>query len=218
MIIKVCDHTEVMTPKIKICGLMKDCDVDYINEAHPDYVGFIFAHTRREISAEDARRFRRKLAEGIQAVGVFVDEESERAVRLLREGIIDIVQLHGHEDAAYVEALKRKTGCLVIKALNPKTGQREGRYEDYVKAGVDYFLFDNGNVALAGGTGKTFDWSLIPDGNHPFFLAGGLHAGNIEDAIYSVKPYAVDISSGVETDGVKDRGKILEIVRRVRNV
>lgn len=204
-------------PKIKICGLMKDCDVDYINESYPDYVGFIFAHTRREISAEDARRFRRKLAEGIQAVGVFVDEEPERVVWLLQEGIIDIAQLHGHEDAAYVEALKRKTGCLVVKALSPETGQREESYEDYVKAGADYFLFDSGNAALAGGTGKTFDWSLIPDGNHPFFLAGGLHAGNIEDAIYSVKPYAVDISSGVETDGVKDRDKILEIVRRVRN-
>lgn len=205
-------------PKIKICGLMQDCDVEYVNEARPDYVGFVFAPTRREVSGGDARRFRRALAGGIQAAGVFVDAEREKVAWLLGEGIIDIAQLHGHEDAAYVEWLKRETGRPVIKALHPGKGQGEGSYGDYVKAGVDYFLFDSSSPGLAGGTGKTFDWGLIPQGEHPFFLAGGLHAGNVAEAIRAVSPYAVDISSGVETDGRKDRDKILEIVRRIRNV
>lgn len=206
--------------KIKICGLMRDCDVDSVNEAHPDYVGFVFAHTRREITAEDARRFRRNLAAGIQAVGVFVDEEREKLAWLLQEGIIDIAQLHGQEDAAYAEWLKVRTGCEIIKALHPEKmlHQSGTDCEDYVKAGVDYFLFDSGSRTQAGGTGKTFDWSLIPEGEHPFFLAGGLHTGNVEEAIRTAAPYAVDISSGTETNGEKDRDKILEIVRKIRRM
>ena len=202
--------------RIKICGLMRDCDADYVNEAHPDYVGFVFAHTRREITAEDARRFRDRLVADIQAVGVFVDEEKEKAAWLLQEGIIQIAQLHGQEDAAYVEWLKACTGCEIIKALHPEKGLGADRYEDYVKAGVDYFLFDSSTPVSVGGTGKTFDWKLVPEGNLPFFLAGGLRAGNVEEAIRTVMHYGVDISSGVETDGKKDRDKILEIVKRIR--
>lgn len=209
---------EEIMPKIKICGLMRDCDVDFINEARPDYIGFVFAHTRREISVEDARRFREHMAAGILAVGVFVDEEPGRVAWLLQEGIIDIAQLHGHEDAAYVEWLKEHTKSPVIKALHPGKEQGEGSYGEYVRAGVDYFLFDSSSATMVGGTGKTFDWNLIPGGRHPFFLAGGLHAGNVEEAVRRVQPYAVDISSGVETGGMKDRDKILEIVRRIRNV
>ncbi len=211
--------------RIKICGLMRDCDVDYVNEACHEYVGFVFAHTRREISAETAGRFRRNLRKEIQAVGVFVDEEPERVVWLLQEGIIDIAQLHGRESAAYVEQLKKRTGSMLIKALHPEqitaetdVRQEKDIYADYIRAGVDYFLFDSRSATMVGGTGKTFDWRLIPEGNHPFFLAGGLQTDNIEAALQAVHPYAVDISSGVETDGAKDREKILEIVRRIRNV
>ncbi len=203
--------------KIKICGLMHDCDVDFVNEALPDYAGFVFAPTRREISVKDARRFREKLAVGITAVGVFVDKEPEQVAWLLGEGIIQMAQLHGQEDAAYVEWLKIRTGCPVIKALHPERGTSMALYGDYVKAGIDYFLFDSGGAALPGGTGRTFDWELVPQGNCPFFLAGGLHTGNIAEALRRVSPYGVDISSGVETDGRKDRDKILEIVRRVKN-
>ena len=128
--------------KIKICGLMHDCDVDFVNEALPDYAGFVFAPTRREISVKDARRFREKLAVGITAVGVFVDKEPEQVAWLLGEGIIQMAQLHGQEDAAYVEWLKIRTGCPVIKALHPERGTGMALYGDYVKAGVDYFLFD----------------------------------------------------------------------------
>lgn len=205
-------------PKIKICGLMRDCDVDYVNEACPEYVGFVFAHTRREISADTARRFRRNLRKEIQSAGVFVNEEPERVAWLLGEGIIHIAQLHGDEDAAYVERIKKETGCVVIKALHPETIPDQAVYGEYIGAGVDYFLFDSRSSTQVGGTGKVFDWSLIPDRMHPFFLAGGLHAGNVEEAVRTVSPYAVDISSGVETDGYKDREKILEIVRRIRNV
>lgn len=212
--------------KIKICGLRRDCDADYVNEACPEYAGFVFAHTRREIAVEDARRLRRKLRKGIQAVGVFVDEEREHVSWLLQEGIIDIAQLHGRESAEYVEWLKRNTGCVVIKALHPDTPagtqstliEVQGFYQEYIEAGVDYFLFDSSSCTQAGGTGRVFDWSLIPEGEHPFFLAGGLNADNVQEAIRTVSPYAVDISSGVETDGCKDGRKISEIVRRIRNV
>ncbi len=222
--------------KIKICGLRRECDVGYVNEACPEYVGFVFANTRRRITVEDARRLKRNLRKEIQAVGVFVEEEREKVAWMLQEGIIDIAQLHGGEPAEYAEWLKRNTGCPVIKALHPEEIgrsmpynvksctqiqiQNQGRdfYREYIEAGVDYFLFDSGSRTQAGGTGKVFDWSLIPEGGHPFFLAGGLNAGNVEEAVRAVSPYAVDISSGVETDGCKDREKILEIVRRIRNV
>lgn len=213
--------------KIKICGLKRDCDVDFVNEACPEYVGFVFAHSRREISAEAAKRLRGRLKKEIRAVGVFVNEEEERIAWLLKEGIIDAVQLHGGEDAAYVARLKEMTGCEVIKALCPGNlagdegfrARRKGTdvCEEYIRAGTDYLLFDSIRPMQAGGTGQTFDWSLIPKGNYPFFLAGGLHAGNAAEAIRAVSPYAIDVSSGAETNGVKDKEKILEIVRRVRN-
>ncbi len=192
--------------------------MDYVNEAHPDYIGFVFAPSRREIAAAEAKRLRKRMAADIQVVGVFVNEQPQRILDLLQAGIIDIVQLHGQEDATYVEHLKKKSGCGIIKAMRPDREADMGSYRTYEAAGVDYFLFDSGSHSQPGGTGKTFDWSLIPQVSHPWFLAGGLNADNVEAAIKSQRPYAVDISSGVETEGYKDREKILEIVRRIRNV
>lgn len=205
-------------PKIKICGLTRDCDIDYINEAHPDYIGFVFAHSRREIAAQDAKRLRSRIVEGIEAVGVFVNESTERVESLLKEGIIDIAQLHGQEDVDYVKRLKEQTGCCIIKAMHPEKEADSSIYARYEKAGVDYFLFDSSSCSQVGGTGKTFNWQKIPQVSLPWFLAGGLYAENVEYAISQVQPYALDISSGVETEGYKDREKILEIVRRIRNV
>jgi phosphoribosylanthranilate isomerase len=214
--------------KIKICGLFREQDIEYVNEAIPDYVGFVFAQSRRRVTAEEAEALKRRLDPRIQAVGVFRDAAPEEPVRLLRAGVIDIAQLHGDEDEEYVVSLKAEAGKPVIKAI------RVDKAEDIAAAQsnpADFLLLDHGT----GGTGKTFDWSLIgsigygPDAiRKPFFLAGGIYAGNLEQAMktgvpssakpYAARPYAIDVSSGAETGGVKDRDKILELVRRVRNV
>lgn len=209
---------KILPPKIKICGLTRDCDIDYINEAQPDYIGFVFAPARREISEKEAQRLRGRIAEGIQAVGVFVDAPIEWVVKLKQEGVIDIAQLHGSETVEYVKRLKEQTDCCMIKAMHPERGSDKSLYEQYEKAGIDYFLFDSHSRIQVGGTGQIFDWNKIPQVSRPWFLAGGLHVGNVESAIVQLRPYALDISSGVETDGFKDREKILEIIRRIRNV
>ena len=197
--------------KIKICGLFRREDIEYMNEALPDYIGFVFARSRRQVTAEQAERLRKKLDAGIQTVGVFVDAPMEDAVSLLKNGVIDIVQLHGNEDEAYMMRLKAQTHSQIIKAI------RVERAEDILNAQqcpADFLLLDHG----AGGTGEAFDWKLIQECRKPYFLAGGIHAGNIDQAMESGNPFAIDLSSGVETDGVKDKDKILEIIRRVRNV
>lgn len=194
--------------KIKICGIKRECDIDYINEALPDYTGFVFAKSRRQVSFDVAAKLRSRLNKSITPVGVFVNAPIDEICFLHREGIIDIAQLHGQEDALYIEKLKEKIDCPLIKALKI---DKDFDRSILSTLNVDYFLFDNG----AGGTGKTFDWSLMPKTKKPFFLAGGLNIKNIDAAI-SQHPFAVDLSSGVETDGLKDREKILEIVSRIR--
>ena len=185
--------------KIKICGLSRECDIDYVNEALPDYAGFVFAESRRKVSADQAYALKRRLDPAITAVGVFVDQDITFISELLKSGIIDIAQLHGQEDDEFISSV----GAPVIKAV------RTGEKFDYSS---DYLLFDSPSA----GSGKTFDWGLIPNTEKPFFLAGGINIGNISAAMETA-PYAIDVSSGVETGGVKDRDKILEIVRSVRN-
>lgn len=208
-----------MAVKIKICGLTRDCDIDYVNQAGPDYAGFVFAKSRRQVSADRAGWLRKRLAPGIRAVGVFVDEEPEYVAALVRAGIIDGVQLHGEESRDYVRTLKEQAGCTVIKAmhLDARTVLRR-ELDGYAAAGADFFLFDSGCSAGMGGTGQTFDWGLIPEIPYPYFLAGGLDLENVEKAMAAAPAWGLDVSSGAETGGVKDRDKILEIVRRVRNV
>ncbi len=186
--------------KIKICGLFRDCDIDFVNEACPDYIGFVFAKSRRQISVEQAALLRKKLNPQISAVGVFVNEDVNIINRAVAEKIIDIVQLHGNENEDYIS----KVNAPIIKAV--KIG-------DQIPQNADYILFD-GAVA---GSGHTFDWSLLPQTHKPFFLAGGINMNNVQKAMETVKPYAIDLSSGVETDGFKDKNKILEIVRAIRN-
>lgn len=196
--------------KIKICGLFRPEDIEYVNEAIPDYIGFVFAKSRRQVTADQAAQLRKNLNAGIQTVGVFVNAPVEFAASLLKSGVIDIVQLHGSEDEEYMERLRSKTGCQMIKAIRVNT------LEDIAAAQnnpADFLLLDHGS----GGTGEAFNWELVRGCKKPFFLAGGIHAGNINQAMETGTPFAIDLSSGVETDGVKDKDKILEIVRRVRN-
>ena len=198
--------------KLKICGLFREEDIDYANEAMPDYVGFVFAPSRRQLTAMQASALRIRLREGIAPVGVFVDAPVESIAALYKEGIIALAQLHGHEDAAYIAALKRLCPAPLIKAVRITTGDTQHVLS---MDAVDFFLFDNG----AGGTGQAFDWSILPGITarlrKPYFLAGGLNGENIAAAL-AFKPFAIDVSSGAETNGVKDRAKMLRLVQQVR--
>ena len=196
--------------KIKICGLKRPEDIIYVNEAKPDYAGFIIEvpKSSRNVTEDQVRELTAKLDPDIISVGVFVNAVPERVEKLLLKGTIHIAQLHGQEDEAYIKRIRKNTGHQVIKAFSVKTAQD---IENALNSPADYILFDQGS----GGTGRTFDWSLIPDIKRPFFLAGGLGADNLETAIRTIHPYAVDLSSSVETDGVKDRDKILEAVQRM---
>lgn len=190
--------------KIKICGLKRLEDIKYANELVPDFVGFILSDGfKRSIKPQQAVQLKAKLSDNIKAVGVFVDEPAEAVDCFLRPGVIDIVQLHGGETPEFCS----KINAPVIKMLKPTDFDKISQYEPY----VDYFLFDSGT-----GTGKTFDWSKIPKTQKPFFLAGGLNKENIPLAIKTVNPYAVDLSSCVETDGCKDYIKIKEVMECVR--
>ncbi|MCH5317325.1 MAG: phosphoribosylanthranilate isomerase [Eubacterium sp.] len=193
--------------KIKICGLRREQDIDYVNELKPDFIGFILTTGfRRSITRETAKVLKNRLSKEITAVGVFVNESAEVINSFVAEGIIDIVQLHGNESAE----LCKKINAPVIKFLKCDNGVEE-KIIAYENA-VDYFLFDSGT-----GTGNTFDWSKIPKTENPFFLAGGLSADNMKKAIEEIKPFAVDLSSSVETDGVKDYEKIKKVTEIVKN-
>ena len=197
--------------KIKICGITREEDVDYVNTLRPDFIGFVFASkSRRFVSSERAATLRAKLRPEIFSVGVFVDSPLNSVVQLVELKIIDAVQLHGDEDEAYIETLRDRVDVPLIQAF------RVTSPNDLVKAKAslaDFVLLDNG----AGGTGKTFDWRIVQDFTRPFFLAGGLNRNNIVQAVELLNPFAVDVSSGVEVDGRKDFEKIREVVFQVRN-
>jgi phosphoribosylanthranilate isomerase len=195
--------------KIKICGLFRYEDIEFVNRAKPDYIGFVFAkNSRRFVSMEFAEKLSKKLNPDIVPVGVFTNADIDAVITLFEKGVIRAAQLHGGESDAYVAELKKKGGDLtVIRAvdannLNGVTGRGE----------ADFLLLDNGK----GGTGKPFDWSKIRGIEPPFFLAGGIDKNNLSDAL-KLSPYAVDISGGAETDGVKDGEKIIFLTRTVRN-
>ena len=199
--------------KIKICGLSRPEDIEAGNEVKPDYAGFVVevSKSRRNVSVQQLRRLTALLDHGIVSVGVFVNAPVELIVGLLQDGVLAMAQLHGQEDASYVEA---QTGRPVVQAFSIRT------QEDVQRAfasPADYILLDQGG----GGTGRTFDWSLLErskaaENKTPFFLAGGLGVDNLEEAIRRTRPFAVDLSSSLETDGRKDAGKIREAVRIVR--
>lgn len=190
--------------KIKICGLRTQKDISIVNKLKPDYIGFILSRGfRRSIDIGTADTLKKRLSKGIKAVGVYVDDPLYEIELALSHNTIDIVQLHGSETPEFCS----KINAPVIKMLKPTDFDKISRYEPY----VDYFLFDSGT-----GTGKTFDWSKIPKTQKPFFLAGGLNKENIPLAIKTLNPYAVDLSSCVETDGCKDYIKIKEVMECVR--
>ena len=197
--------------KVKICGLSRVEDIIAVNSAKPDFIGFVFAPSRRRVELKTAAMLKERLDAQIKAVGVFVNEEIEIIADLCRNGIIDMIQLHGDEDAETVMRLKELCGCPVIKAIG--VGSELPALPDV----PDYLLFDTLSEQR-GGTGKTFDWSVLNrDSGLPYFLAGGLTLANVTEAITLLSPYCVDVSGGVETDGLKDSEKIEEFVILVKN-
>ncbi len=195
--------------KIKICGLRREQDIRYANELMPDYIGFVFLKGKmRYVTFEEAAHLRSLLDPAIPAVGVFVNEPVENVIRLLQSGTIQIAQLHGQEDEAYAEELGRAGDHCIIRAFAVRSSEDIHRAFAFP---ADYPLLDNGK-----GTGETFDWSLFQEQEKPFFLAGGLSPENVKEAIECFHPYAVDVSSGVETDGFKDYEKMKAFMDAVR--
>ena len=192
--------------RIKICGLFRPCDAEYVNQAMPDYAGFVFFEkSHRKVTMQQAAQLREKIHSSIPVAGVFVNAPREQILSLCRAGVIQIVQLHGDESEEYIGGLKALLpGVPIWRAFRVRAP------EDLTAAQqstADLILLDNGY-----GTGEPFDWSLISGITRPFVLAGGLTPQNIPQAIARFAPYAVDISSGVETERQKDREKILAAV------
>lgn len=209
---------------------MKPCDIEYANRVKPDFVGFIFANTRRKIGATQAKQFREALDAEIPSVGVFVNEDISVITSLVQDGCIDMIQLHGEEDADYIRRLREVCDVPVIKAVKVQTVEQ---IRQAAALPVDYLLLDTYRKGVLGGTGEAFDWELLREAKiaagdtaegdtaegelfgKPYFLAGGLHAGNLREAA-ALGSYGLDISSGIETDGSKDFTKMVEVMELVR--
>jgi phosphoribosylanthranilate isomerase len=201
--------------RIKICGLFREQDIDYVNEACPDYIGFVFTKSPRQVSPPLAQHLRFRLANSITPVGVFVKAPIDDIASLYHNGTISAAQLHGGEDESYITQLKNK--CTMKSKSTQITVIKVIKFEELKKGkptatAADYYLLDSG-----AGSGKSFDWKILNNIklNKPWFLAGGIDLKNIEKAI-SLKPFAIDISSGAETDGIKDREKILQLTAIIK--
>lgn len=196
--------------KIKICGLKRLEDIEIINKYKPDYIGFVFADSKRKVTHELAGQMKENLDSSIISVGVFVDADIDEILKLYRDDVIDIAQLHGRESEEYINKLKQKSNyqLKIINAIEMSDKKDLKAYENSI---ADYLLLDSGK-----GSGKTFDWSLIrKDLKKEFFLAGGLNAQNISQAITEFNPYAVDLSSSLETNGYKDELRIKEVMEAI---
>lgn len=199
--------------KIKICGLTRIQDIEAVNKALPDFIGFVFASSRRQIDENKAKILKDFLNPSIQTVGVFVNEEPEKIIRICKNRIIDLIQLHGNENETYVYELRKYVPNKIIKAVRVKSHQD---IENALNFPCDYLLLDAYHEGKYGGIGRTFNWSFITGISRPFFLAGGINSSNVHRAIRCHKPYCIDVSSGAETNGYKDPEKIMEIVAMVR--
>ncbi len=199
--------------RVKICGLSRKFDIDYVNSAMPEYIGFVFAESKRQVTLDTARMLKERLDKRIKAVGVFVNDSVGRIAKACDESIIDIIQLHGDEDETYIGALRELTGKPIIRAVRVRD---KGDVLAARDCGSDYVLFDAYRPQSYGGTGQAFDWDFIKDFDRPFFLGGGIHVENISSAITRCTPFCVDVSSGVETYGVKDISKINDVIRLAR--
>ena len=195
---------------IKICGLTKEEDIEYVNKYKPDFVGFVFAKSKREVTKEVAKGLTKNLCSDILPIGVFVNESIVKICEIVNECKLSGVQLHGDENNIFINDLREKLPkTIIIKAVKVLS---EMSVFDAYEISADYILFDS----LRGGSGETFEWELIKNFKKDYFLAGGLHSENIGLALDKLNPYAVDISSGVELFGVKNEELIAEFILIVR--
>lgn len=195
--------------KIKLCGLSRRRDIEAANEIVPDCVGFVFAKaSRRYVTPARATELRKALSPQIRAVGVFVDEDPAAVAAMLNGGIIDLAQLHGGEDEAYLRALRQMTDRPIIQAFRV---QAPADIENANRSAADLILLDAG-----AGTGSVFDWTVLSGVARPYFLAGGLNPENVAAAVRMLRPYGVDVSSGIETGSVKDQAKMAAFAAAVR--
>ena len=195
--------------KIKLCGLSRIEDIEVANTLKPDFIGFVFASkSKRRVSHLKAAELKSKLNPETKAVGVFLDDDLDTVGALMNLGIVDMVQLHGSEDEEYIAKLRAITDKPIIKAfiINNENDVRLAE-----ESSADYILLDGGK-----GEGRAFNWKLLEEIKRPFFLAGGLNADNAEAAVAHLHPFAVDVSTGIETDGVKDKEKMAAFVAAVR--
>ena len=195
--------------KIKLCGLSRIEDIEAANNLKPDFIGFVFAaKSKRRVSHLKAAERKSKLNPETKAVGVFLDDDLDTVGALMNLGIVDMVQLHGSEDEEYIAKLRAITDKPIIKAFIINNENDVRRAEE---SSADYILLDGGK-----GEGSAFNWKLLEEIKRPFFLAGGLNADNAEAAVADLHPFAVDVSTGIETDGVKDKEKMTAFVSAVR--
>lgn len=200
-----------MMTKIKLCGLTRPCDIETANILMPEYIGFVFAkNSKRYLNYSQAAALKKLLHPEIMAVGVFVDEDIGIIKALSEEGVIDAIQLHGREDEAYMKRLREITDKPLIKAFRVEGGEDIAKAQEST---ADYVLLDS----QSGGTGIKFNWNLLPQMSRPYFLAGGLDGKTVREAVDRWHPYAVDVSSGIETGGYKDADKMQAFIEAVRN-
>lgn len=202
--------------KVKICGIKTLQDVEFVNRQKPDFTGFVFyLLSKRYVSLITARILKAKLNKKIKSIGVFVNAPPEEIAAAAELGIINMVQLHGDETNAYIAELRKICTLPIIKAVRVR---EEADIKKAAFYNCEYFLFDTYSTASYGGTGRQFDTQLLKGVkiNKPYFLAGGLNAGNVRSALKGLKPYAVDVSGGVETGGSKDETKIKNFIKQVK--
>ena len=201
--------------KIKMCGLRRPDDIIYANECLPDYIGFVFAESRRKVSGREAKKLGEQLDPSIKKVGVFVNEPLRSLISISEEAGLDIIQLHGDEGEEYIKEVKHETGKELWKAVRVRMVKD---IQEAQRLPADKLLLDSFSEESYGGTGKVMDFAVLDqaDIRKPYFIAGGLTVENLPEILKKAEPYWIDISSGIETEGVKDREKMLKVIQCVR--
>ena len=212
------------TPKVKMCGISKVETIPAIVDAKPDYMGLVFAPSKRQVTVDQAKTLVEELhkqyavrynSETIKTVGVFVNETVENLLKIAEEVKLDVIQLHGDEDESFIQILKEQSNVEVWKAVQVRSAADA---EKWIDSSADMLLFDAYHKDERGGTGEVFDWSSLDEFERPFMLAGGIDSTNVARAIRTVRPYGIDISSGIETEGVKDNEKMKAFTNIVRTI
>ena len=201
--------------KIKMCGLRRPDDIIYANEYLPDYIGFVFAESRRKVSGEEAKNLGAQLDPFIKKVGVFVNEPVRSLITISKQAGLDIIQLHGDEGEEYIKEVKHETGKELWKAVRVRMVKD---IQEAQRLPADKLLLDSFSEESYGGTGKVMDFAVLDqaDIRKPYFIAGGLTVENLPEILKKAEPYGIDISRGIETEGVKDREKMLKVIQCVR--